>query len=71
MKRFENQVLLNRYLEENVFAGAASDNDKQNQYRAWFNNARVLSKVTIYDKTLKQLTQNASSGASCCPTNQS
>ena len=71
MKKFENQVLLNRYLDEKVFAGASSDNDKQNQYRAWFYNARVLSKVTIYDKALKQLTQNASSGGSCCPTNQS
>jgi hypothetical protein len=37
MKRFENQVLLKRYLDENVFAGAASDDDKQNQYRTWFN----------------------------------
>ena len=79
MKRFENQVLLNRYLDENVFAGAASDYDKQNQYRAWFNNARGLSKVTIYDIELKQLTRSQSSGsgcgqssgASCCKTNKS
>ena len=79
MKRFENQVLLNRYLDEKVLDGAASDYDKQNQYRAWFNNARVLSKVTIYDSELKQLTRNQSSGsgcgqssgASCCPTNKS
>lgn len=79
MKRFENQVLLNRYLDEEVFAGAASDYDKQNQYRAWFNNARGLSKVTIYDIELKQLTRNQSSGsgcgqrsgASCCSTNKS
>jgi hypothetical protein len=79
MKRFENQVLLNRYLDENVFAGAASDDDRQNQYRAWFNNARGLSKITIYDSELKQLSRNQtsgsgcgrSSGASCCSTNQS
>ena len=79
MKKFENGVLLGRYLDEKVFVGAASDDDKQNQYRAWFNNARVLSKVTIYDSELKQLTRNQasgsgcgqSSGASCCPTNKS
>jgi len=79
MKRFENQVLLKRYLDENVFAGAASDDDKQNQYRTWFNNARGLSKVTIYDSELKQLTRNQtsgsgcgrSSGASCCSTDKS
>ena len=79
MKKFENQVLLNRYLEEKVLQGAASDYDKQNQYRAWFNNARTLSKVTIYDSELKQLTRSQSagsgcgqsSGGSCCPTTKS
>jgi mercuric ion binding protein len=78
MKKFENQVLLNRYLDEKVFGDAASDYDKQNQYQAWFNNARVLSTVTIYDGELKQLTRGqssgsgcgGSSGASCCPTNK-
>ena len=79
MKWFEGRVRLSRYLDEKVFAGAASEYDKQNQYRAWFNNARVLSKVTIYDSRLKQLTQSQSSGsgcgqssgASCCPTKKS
>lgn len=79
MKWFEGRVRLSRYLDEKVCAGAASEYDKQNQYRAWFNNARVLSKVTIYDSRLKQLTQSQSSGsgcgqssgASCCPTKKS
>lgn len=68
MKRFENRVLLSHYLEEKVFADAATDYDKQSQYQAWFNNARVLSKVTIYDKELKRLSQSASSGGGCCST---
>ena len=68
MKRFENRVLLDRYLDEKVFADVATDYDKQTLYQAWFNNARTLSKVTIYDKELKRLSQNASSGSSCCPT---
>ncbi len=75
----ENQVLLNSYLNEKVLGGAASDYDKQDQYRAWFNNARVLSKVTIYDSELKQLTRSQSSGSgcgqssgsSCCSTDKS
>ena len=80
MKKFENQVLLRRYLDEKVFSGAASDVDKQNQYRAWYNNARGLSKVTIYDTELKRVSQNQSSGGgcgqssgggSCCSTNKS
>jgi copper chaperone CopZ len=65
MKKFENRVLLSRYLDDKVLNGAAGDYDKQNQYQAWFNNARVLSKVTIYDKGLKRVTQNRSSGAGC------
>jgi len=79
MKKFENRVLLNRYLEDKVLGAAASDYDKQNQYQAWFNTARVLSKVTIYDQELKRVSQNPSagggcgqsSGASCCSTKKS
>jgi copper chaperone CopZ len=79
MKKFENRVLLNRYLDEKVLGAAASDYDKQNQYQAWFNTARVLSKVTIYDQELKRVSQNQSvgggcgqsSGASCCSTKKS
>ena len=79
MKKFENQVLLSRYLDENVFGDAAGDYDKQNQYQAWFNNARGLSTVTIYDSELKKLARSQSSGsgcggsssASCCSTNKS
>jgi copper chaperone CopZ len=79
MKKFENRVLLSRYLDEKVLGAAASDYDKQNQYQAWFNTARVLSKVTIYDKELRRVSQNQSSGggcgqssgASCCSTKKS
>ena len=79
MKKFENRVLLNRYLDEKVLGAAANDYDKQNQYQAWFNTARVLSKVKIYDQELKRVSQNASagggcgqsSGASCCSTQKS
>ncbi len=65
IKKFENQVLLRHYIENQVLANAASDYDKQQQYLAWFNNARTLSKVTIYDKQLERLTQNQSAGRGC------
>jgi mercuric ion binding protein len=65
MKKFENRVLLRHYIEEQVLSGAASDYDKQQEYLAWFNNARQLSKVTIYDKKLERLTQNQSAGGGC------
>ena len=65
LKKFENRVLLRHYLEEEVLNGVTSDLDKQQQYQAWFSNARGLSKVTIYDKQLERLTQNQSSGSGC------
>jgi copper chaperone CopZ len=61
-KKFENRVLLRRYIEENVIQMSASDYDKQQQYLAWFNNAKVLSTVVIYDKRLERLSQEQSSG---------
>ena len=60
MKKFENRVLLRHYIEEQVLRDVASDYDKQQQYLAWFNTARALSKVTIYDKQLERQTQNKS-----------
>ena len=65
MKKFENRVRLRHYIEEQVLRGVASDYDKQQQYQAWFSNARGLSKVTIYDKQLERLTQNQSGGGGC------
>ena len=65
MKKFENRVLLRHYIEEQILSDAASDYDKQQQYLAWFNNARALTKVTIYDKQLERLTQNQSAGGGC------
>jgi copper chaperone CopZ len=65
MKKFENQVLLRHYIENQVLNNAISDYDKQQQYLAWYNNARTLSKVTIYDKRLERLTQNQAAGGGC------
>ncbi len=65
MKKFENRVLLRHYIENEVINNAASDYDKQQQYLAWFNNARSLTTVTIYDKQLERLTRNQSAGGGC------
>ena len=65
LKKFENRVLLRHYIEEQILRDVASDYDKQQQYLAWFNNARELSKVIIYDKQLERLTQNQSGGGGC------
>jgi copper chaperone CopZ len=65
MKKFENRVLLRHYIEEQVLRDVANNYDKQQQYQAWFSNARGLSKVTIYDKQLERLTQNQSTRGGC------
>ncbi len=65
MKKLQNRVLLRHYIEEPVLSCIAGDYDKQQQSLAWFNNARGLSKVTIYDKQLERLTQNQSGGGGC------
>ncbi len=65
MKKFENRVLLRYYIEEQVLRDVVSDYDKQQRYLVWFNNARGLSKVKIYDKQLERLTQNQSAGGGC------
>ena len=65
LKKFENRMLLRHYIEEQVLRDIAGDYDKQQQYQAWFSNARGLSKVTIYDKQLERLTQNQSGGGGC------
>ncbi len=61
-KKFENRVLLRRYIEDHVIHMSASDYDKQQQYLTWFNNAKALSTVVIYDKQLERLSQKQSSG---------
>jgi len=65
MKKFENRVLLRNYIEDEIHKGITSDYDKQQQYLTWFNNAKGLSKVTIYDKQLERLTKNQSAGGGC------
>ena len=62
MKKFENRVLINRYLEDNIFEGAANSFEKQRRYASWFNNATLLAKVVYYDKEVERLVQSRSAG---------
>lgn len=62
MKKFENRVLINRYLEDNIFENATNSFEKQRRYASWFNNAKLLSKVVYYDKEIERLVQASSAG---------
>lgn len=73
MKKFENQIAINRYVEEKVISGISNDIEKQQLYSDWFNNARLLAKVVYYDRELEAIVKSSSGGSSCgnsCSTKQ-
>jgi hypothetical protein len=65
LKKFENPITVNRYLEQNFFNGIQTDAEKQRQYRHWFNNARLLAKVVFYDRQLETIVKTNSGGSGC------
>jgi hypothetical protein len=62
LKKFENRVLINRYLDNKVLDGATDRFEKQRRYRSWFNNAKLLARVVYYDKDIERLVQTRSAG---------
>jgi len=72
-KRFENQVLINTYIDNRVITTNLNAIEKQQRYADWFANARLLANVTYYDKDLERLVQQQSSASGCgnsCSVNQ-
>ncbi|CAB5119556.1 hypothetical protein D3OALGA1CA_2506 [Olavius algarvensis associated proteobacterium Delta 3] len=65
MRRFQNRVLIETYVDENVIAGLTSDFDKQSRYADWFANARLLADVVYYDRDIERLVQAQSAGSGC------
>jgi copper chaperone CopZ len=65
IKKFENQITINRYVEEKVFTGISNDRDKRQQYSDWFNNARLLAEVVYYDRQIEAVVKNNSGGSGC------
>jgi len=65
LKKFENQITINRYVDEKVLSGISNDIEKQQQYSDWFNNARLLAKVVYYDRKLETIVKSSSSASGC------
>ena len=65
MKKFEQRITVERYVQETVLSGVMSDLEKQKQAADWFNNARLLSQVTYYDRELEAIVK-AGAGSSGC-----
>lgn len=65
-KRFETRLLINRYLDEKVLAGASNPYEKQRMFASWFKNSQLLAEVVYYDKDLENAARNSSASGSCC-----
>ena len=65
MKRFENRVLINTYIDQRVITTNLNDIEKRQRYAEWFGNARLLADVTYYDKDLERLIKQKSSAGGC------
>ena len=65
-KRFETRLLINRYLDEKVLAGASNQYEKQRMFASWFKNSQLLAEVVYYDKDLENAARNSSASGSCC-----
>ncbi len=72
MKKFENQVLISKYLDDKILDGVTDGFEKRRRYESWFNNAKLLAKVVYYDKDIERLIQTRTaggcSGGSSCST---
>jgi hypothetical protein len=67
-KRFETRLLINRYVDEKVLAGASNQYEKQRMFTSWFKNSQLLAEVVYYDKDLENAARNNSASGSCCAT---
>jgi len=67
-KKFETRLLINRYLDEKVLAGASTQYDKRHMFASWFKNSKLLAEVVYYDKDLEKIALNSNASGSCCAT---
>ncbi|UCD78402.1 MAG: cation transporter [Desulfobacterales bacterium] len=65
VKKFENRVTIDRYLNEKILSGLTNDLEKRQQYADWYNNAQLLAKVVYYDKNLENIVNNSAAGSGC------
>ncbi len=65
LKKFENRLTIDRYIEEVVLSGISNELEKQQQYSDWYNNARLLAKVVYYDKNLENIAKTSTGGSGC------
>jgi copper chaperone len=65
LKKFKNRVTINTYVEEKVLSGLSNEQQRQQQYQDWFNNARLLANTVYYDKDVENFVKNSSQSSGC------
>lgn len=61
--QIKENMIINRNIEQNVFAGLSSDSEKQQRFSEWYNNTLQNTNVVIFDSSIKQA--DAGGGSSC------
>ena len=67
MEKMAANVLISRYLEEEIFKTAGNDIERNAQFNAWYQSLRSSADITYYDETLEALVNFRSAAGGCCP----
>ena len=65
LKKFENRVTINTYVEENILTGLSNEQNARQQYADWFRNARLLAETVYYDKEIETIVKNSNRPSGC------
>jgi copper chaperone CopZ len=64
-ERLREDMIINRNIDDNVYAGAKSPGEKQAKFQGWYAELQKNTEVVIYDPRLKSL-GSGGSGCACC-----
>ena len=64
-KRLHEDMIINRNIEDHVYAGAEDPREQQSKLQAWYANLEKETEVIIFDPQLKAVSQSGG-GCACC-----
>ena len=65
LKKFENRVTINTYVEEHILTGLSNEQNAQQLYADWFRNARLLAETVYYDKEIETIVKSSNRPSGC------
>lgn len=63
--RLHEDMIINRNIEDHVYAGLADERERQDKLQAWYAELQNSTEVIIFDPQLKAVSQGGS-GCACC-----